>query len=37
MSNMKTIKLVDRPVNGALDTLSNDQMVHMSELALEHC
>lgn len=36
MSNMQPIKLVERSTNTALDALSNDQLVHINELALEH-
>ena len=36
MSNMQPIKLVERPSNTALEALSNLQMDHISELALEH-
>ena len=36
MSSMKTIKLVERPQNSALDVLSSVQADHISELALEH-
>jgi hypothetical protein len=35
MSNMKTIKLIERPANDALDMLTSGQVVHIDELALE--
>jgi len=36
MSNMKTIKLIERPPNDALEMLDSTQLVHIDELALEH-
>jgi hypothetical protein len=35
MSNMKTIKLIERPTNVALDVLTSDQLTRISELALD--
>jgi hypothetical protein len=34
MSNMKTIKLIERPTNVALDMLTSNQLARISELAL---
>jgi len=35
MSNMQTIKLVERPANDALEMLTGGQLNHIDELALE--
>lgn len=35
MSNLKPIKLVDRPTNSTLSDLTNDQLQQLGELALQ--
>ncbi len=35
MSNMKLIKLIERPANTALEMLNSTEVIHMDELALE--